>query len=76
MRVWKTGESLTISCAGLAVDGQVMLASPNGKSLAIVFEAVLDDCVAMMPVLWVDEDQAFKNLATGRLVRLAPRESN
>lgn len=41
MRVWQTGEQVRITSEGRTVDGEVELASPNGRSLAVRFDAVV-----------------------------------
>jgi hypothetical protein len=74
MRVWKTGESLQITCEGRTVPGTVRLASGNGWSLMLEFEAVLAGHVAMMPVLWDDRLQAFASVMTGVAVELGETE--
>ncbi len=52
-RVWKTGERCRITYDGRTVDGAIKLASTNGKSLMLAFEALLGGYVGMMPVSWV-----------------------
>jgi hypothetical protein len=65
-RVWKTGESVRITCGGRTLDGEVLLASPNGVSLAVVYEGMLNPSgqlggyLMMMPLLW--RDGAFWDL--------------
>lgn len=39
-RVWKTGERCRVTAGGRSTDAVVALASQNGKSLAVVFEAL------------------------------------
>lgn len=39
-RVWKTGERCRVTAGGRSVDAVVALASANGKSVAVVFEAL------------------------------------
>jgi hypothetical protein len=52
MHVWKTGDLVRITYEGRSVDGAVKLASPNGLSLMLEFDAILGGCVGMMPVLY------------------------
>jgi len=59
MRVWQTGEQVRITYEGRPVDGEVELASPNGRSLAVRFDAVLGGYVGMMPALWDEQSAAF-----------------
>jgi hypothetical protein len=48
--VLKTGERVMIECDGRSVEGVVELASGNGKSVFITYEAILDGCVGGMPL--------------------------
>jgi hypothetical protein len=57
----KTGDSVTIICQGSTVVGEVLLASSNGKSIMLGFEAILADHVGMMPVL-LDDDGVYRSL--------------
>lgn len=65
----KTGDSVLIECDGRKVKGDVLLASGNGKSLMLSFEAILDGCVGMMPVSR-DDDGKYSALMTGSPVVL------
>lgn len=60
---WHTGDEVVIECDGQRVAGTVLLASPNGKSLVLGFEAILDGHVGMMPVLRKD-DGSYHSLMT------------
>ncbi len=71
MHVWKTGDLVRITYEGRSVDGAVKLASQNGLSLMLEFEAVLGGCVGMMPVIYEDGD--FRCLMTRRPVVLVAR---
>jgi hypothetical protein len=59
--IFKTGDRVMIGYAGSQVEGVVKLASENGKSLALVFDAMLGGYVGMMPVLQGD-DGVFRDL--------------
>ncbi len=50
-----TGDRIEIEHDGRTVNGLVLLASENGLSLMLEFEAVLHGHVGMMPVTMVDE---------------------
>ena len=71
MRVYKAGEAVQITCEGRTVPGTVSVASSNGVSLMLEFEAVLAGHVAMMPVVWDDQAQAFRSVVGGVAVELA-----
>jgi hypothetical protein len=68
--VWKTGDELMIRHGDRAVRGHVILASPNGKSLMLGFEAILAGCVGTMPVLQED-DGSYRVLIDGSEVALS-----
>ncbi len=70
MRIWKTGDAVAITCADRTVQGEVKLASSNGVSLMLEFEAILAGHVAMMPVVWNEGVQAFLSVMTGIAVEL------
>jgi len=63
MTTFKTGDKVLITVGKRVVQGNVMLASPNGKSLMLEFEAILGGFVGRMPVLMNDEG-AFHDIAT------------
>jgi hypothetical protein len=67
-KIWKTGDSLMVSFKGRRVLGQVKLASENGRSLMLEFDAMLGGYVGMMPVL--EEDGVFRDLITKSVVTL------
>jgi hypothetical protein len=55
----KTGDKLRLTCDGRTVAGWVIMASPNGRSLAVGFEAILLGHVGMMPLLQ-DDDGVYR----------------
>jgi len=61
MAMIKTGNRIMITCEGRTVEGEVLLASPNGRSLMLRFEAILLGCVGMMPV-FLDDDGKYYSL--------------
>jgi hypothetical protein len=65
------GEKVWIGCDDRTVEGTVLLASGNGRSLVLGFEAILDGYVGMMPVL--EEDGVYRNIATGQAIAIAKR---
>lgn len=46
------GAAVRLTCEGRTVDGVVVVASGNGASLVIEFEALLAGWAGYMPVLW------------------------
>ena len=74
-RIWKTGEGCSITTGGRTVRGKIELASTNGVSLFITFDAMLDPAGELggyaggMPLMW--NGQAFQDLAGRGVVELA-----
>ncbi len=64
------GDFVTIRCAGCTVPGMVTLASSNGRSLVVMFEAILDGHVGSMPILQ-NEAGEYRSLMTGTAVELS-----
>lgn len=80
-RVWKTDEQVRITVERRTVDGVVVLASPNGKSLMLAFDAMLVGHAGMKPVLWAgmmpvlwDGERYAMIMGGGETVELAPME--
>lgn len=69
MTIWKTGDRVRITYGQLTVLGTVLLASTNGRSLFLSFEALLGGYVGQMPIL-MDEDGVFRDLINSQPVRL------
>lgn len=67
--LFKTGDPVVIGCDGRTVPGVVQLASANGKSLMLSFDALLDGHAGMMPVL-LDDDGVFRSIISGIAVEL------
>lgn len=65
MRVWKTGEACRVTVEKRTVPASIQLASPNGRSLFVEFEAMLVGHVGSAPLGWDDERQAFVSIASG-----------
>jgi len=57
----KTGDRIKITCEGRQVEGEILMASSNQKSLMIGFEAMLSGHVGMMPVL-LHEDGVYRSI--------------
>jgi len=52
--VHKAGELVRVSLEGRTVDAVVVLASGDGRSLYVTFEAILGGYAGGMPVIWRD----------------------
>lgn len=65
----QTGDLVRVTLEGRTVDARVLLASANGQSLALGFDATLGGYVEMMPVLW--EDGAYRDIVEHREVAIA-----
>jgi hypothetical protein len=70
-RVWKTGEPVRIGYADRTVTGSVLLASGNGWSLMLEFDALLGGYAGRMPVLWNESEERFECLIVHRPVTLS-----
>lgn len=68
-KILRTGDAVQIACDGRRLPGTVILASPNGKSLVLKFEAILDGHLGIMPVLRTD-DGSYRSIMTGISVDL------
>lgn len=58
-RHFHTGDKLQIEHDGRWINGNVVLASENGRSLMLSFNAIIEGHVAMMPVLQ-DDDGVYR----------------
>lgn len=66
------GDVVTLTVEDRTVDAKVVLASPNGRSLILAFEAMLDGHVGMMPV-FQDDDGVYHALISGTEVTIAEK---
>lgn len=66
--IYQRGDFVEITAGGRTVDGMVAVASPCGKSLIVMFDAILDGHVAAMPL--VGDVDGFVSLITGNRVIL------
>lgn len=64
MKNWRAGETVVIECIGQRIEGAVIHASTNGRSLMLGFEAMIDGHVGMMPVLR-DDDGRYRSIVNG-----------
>jgi hypothetical protein len=72
--VLRTGDAVFIQCRGSSAPGKIMLASSNGKSLMLAFDAMLDGHLGMMPVL-MNEQGEYRALVTDALVTVTKQGS-
>lgn len=68
----KTGDKVWIGCEDRFVEGEILLASPNAKSLMLGFEAILCGHVGRMPVIQ-DPSGGYRSLVGNHAVSVAPR---
>lgn len=69
---FKRGDFVHMTAGDEAVDGMVTLASPCGKSLIVMFEAIFDGHVGQIALLWIDG--GFVSLMSGRPVQIERTE--
>lgn len=70
--LFRTGDAVWIECAGVRAAGTVELASTNGKSLMLAFDALIDGHLGAMPVLQGD-DGVFRSLVTDSAISIRTR---
>ena len=71
VRRFRTGDAVAIGYEGRTVRGVVKLASPNGRSLMLEFDAMLGGFVGMMPVL-LDDAGVYRDLVERQPVDIQP----
>lgn len=68
-----------MTCEGRRKEAKILLASENGKSLAVEFDGLFGanngSFLGIMPLLWSDERGQFESLASEASVELTPLES-
>jgi len=69
---YKTGDRVLLTIDKVENPATVLLASANGRSLALGFEAMIGGYVGMMPVFWSEELSEFVDLINGRAVSVRP----
>jgi hypothetical protein len=70
---FRTGDRVRIKCEERTIDGEIVFASGNGKSLMLGFDALLAGHVGMMPVLRED-DGRYHSIMSGVEVEIKPEE--
>ena len=68
----KKGDSVTVTLEGRTIQATVAIASVNGASLALSFDAFFGGYVNLMPVLYVEapHKQHYVDLVEGREVTI------
>jgi hypothetical protein len=69
----RTGDPVSVTLEGRTVDGVVTLASANGRSLMLAFDAMLGGYVGQMPVLDAEGSGEYRDLLTGSVVQVVLR---
>lgn len=69
----RTGDTVMLTCEGRSVVARVVLASANGVSLFLQFEAILHGHAGSMPVLR-DEDGVYRSLIGAHPVGITERQ--
>jgi len=76
VQLFKTGDRVVVAYEGRGAEGVVLLASANGRSLMLGFDAALGlpgagAYVGMMPILWDEERRGFYDLIMDRPVKIS-----
>jgi hypothetical protein len=71
---FKTGDRVWVGCDDRTVEGWIILASSNGVSLMVGFEALLDGHAGTMPVM-LDDHGVYRALLTGHAIALVERKA-
>lgn len=66
---FKRGDFVNVTYGDRTVEAMVTLASPNGRSLLVMFEAMLGGHAGVMPILQVD-DGTFISLIESKPVKI------
>lgn len=69
---WAQGQAVRITYRGEACAGTIQLASENGRSLMLAFDAFLGGYAGMMPVLGDENGENYRDLLLGELVLIEP----
>lgn len=67
--IYKKGDRVLIEAGSRTVSGTILIASPNGVSLMLQFEAMIGGHVGMMPVMH-QADDCYASIMDGQTVRL------
>jgi hypothetical protein len=70
--VFRKGDRVKIGWEGRTINAEVLIASPNGKSLMLQFEAIIGGYVGMMPVVQ-DDVGKFHTIGTNEKLTVEAR---
>lgn len=70
----KKDDRVIVTYSGLAVDGKVLLVSPNQMSMMLTFDAILGKYAGMMPVLMDEKEGFYRDLIFKQHVGIKPKE--
>lgn len=68
MRPLRTGETVHIERGRQRLEGTVIVASKNGRSLMLAFDGMIGGYIGMMPVLAAEEGAPYCDLIEGQEV--------
>lgn len=68
---YRTGDEVSITYGDRTVDGRVELASQNGRSIFLCFDALLGGHAGGMPAMWDDGVREFVSAHSAQTVKLA-----
>lgn len=71
--VLRRGDYVTLTAEGRTVEGMIVLASSNSRSLTVMFDAMFIGYVGACPLLW--DDGAYRDLVKGRAIEVKKRLS-
>lgn len=67
--ILQRGDVVQITAGDQTAKAMVVIASPNGKSLMVMFEAIIDGHVGQMPIFH-DESGGYVAVLTGHQITL------
>ena len=70
MRIYRKDDRVLVTFRGRSVDAIVIVASENGRSLALQFEGLLGGYAGTMPVLWDQRAEEFRDLIKNERVEI------
>jgi len=65
---FQRGERVIIKHRGEFVRGEILLASPNGRSIALGYDGIIAGCLRVLPLFWDDATGGYISLIGGKPV--------